>query len=319
MAFSKKTSIAFRLYSIKSILCCHDFVSGGVVKHRVAPIEYAFMSGPAPFNPLCLGAEATTLVGCFDTHPRGNPSSDTSLHPATIAFTVYAKVADAVAFVTTREPGPTAAFAGTVVVIELALLVVMFAVAPPIFTEAPANPEPLTVTGVPADAEVGVTDVMAGAGGDRTVKAKVAVGKVPTVTTPPPTEAAVAFLGTLVVMTVPVLLVIVAGSPPIVTVAPLRDAPVITITVSAVPLVGVAVVIEGCAAGGGLITAKAIEAGASPGTLTTTPPPEAAVAPAGTLVVMTVPVLPVTPAARPPMVTVAPDILAPLMTISVPG
>lgn len=253
------------------------------------------------------------------THPRGKPSSDTSLHPAIIALMVYAKDADAVALVTTSLPGPTTAFAGTMVVIEVALLVVMLAVAPPMFTEAPAKPDPLMVTGVPADAESGATDVMVGAGGARTVKAKVAVGKVPTVTTKPPTEAAVAFLGTLVVMTVPVLLVIVAGSPPIVTFAPVRDVPVIMTTVSAAPLGGETEVIVGAAGGGGSRTVKAMDAGASPATVTTTPPPEAAVAPAGTLVVITVPVLPVTPAARPPMVTVAPAILAPIMTTGAPG
>ena len=64
---------------------------------------------------------------------------------------------------------------------------------------------------------------------------------------------------------------------------------------------------------------KAKVAGARPGTVTTMPPTDAAVAVEGTLVVMTVPVLPVTPAARPPTVTVAPDILAPLMTIGVLG
>ena len=64
---------------------------------------------------------------------------------------------------------------------------------------------------------------------------------------------------------------------------------------------------------------KAMVAGVRPVTVATIPPTEAAVAVAGTLVVITDPVLLATEAARPPMVTIAPAKLAPLIVTWVPG
>lgn len=159
------------------------------------------------------------------------PSSDTSSHPATTAFTAKAKDADAVALVTTNVPAPTAAFAGTVVVIEVALLVVMLAVTPPILTEAPVKPDPLIITVAPADADAGVTCEMVGADGAtgeelNTEKENNAGASPGTVTTTPP-PAAVAPAGTLVVMVVPVLLEMPAAWPPMVTFAPAKLAPFI--------------------------------------------------------------------------------------------
>lgn len=257
----------------------------------------------------------------MEKQPRGTPSSETSEHSAEAAIIANAIDADAVEFklVITMLVVPGAALTGMFVKMEFALLVVIFAGMPPMVTEAPASPDPLMVIGVPAEPEVGVTAMLLGAGSARTVKAAVAGANVPTLTTTPPTDVAVAALGTLVVITVPLLLATVASRPPIRTVAPVRKVPVIVTTVLAVPVDGDTEAIAGAAWGGGSCTVKAKVAGVRPATVATMPPTEAAVAVGGTLVVMARPVLLAITAARPPMVTPAPAKFAPLMVTCVPG
>lgn len=175
----------------------------------------------------------------MDTHPRGKPSTDMSAHAAVSGgLTVNADGAEEVELVTTIVVCPAAALAGTLVEMEVALPAVIAAATPPMVTVAPLNPVPVMVTGVPAEPEAGVTAMILGAGSARTVKAAVAGGNAPTVTTTPPTEAAVAVPGTLVVIVVPLLLVTVVLKPPIRTVAPVREVPAMVTMVPAVPLDG---------------------------------------------------------------------------------
>lgn len=253
----------------------------------------------------------------LDGFGRSWPSIDESPPPIGGAVTVKADdVAVPALVVTTMLATPRGAVAGMAVVIEDALLVVMAAAMPAIVTDAPARPVPLMVTGVfgaPADGE---TVLMVGGGGASTVKAKEAAVKVGTVTTtlPAPTVAAA---GTVAVITVPVF-VILAAVPPMVTVAPLKPDPLMVTVEPTAPLAGDTVLIIGAVAGGGARTVKAKLAGARPATVTTTLPAPT-VAADGTLVVIAEPVLPMTLAAAPPMVTLAPFKLAPLMVTPTPG
>jgi len=76
------------------------------------------------------------------------PSTDTSA-PWGIAVTVKSLELLPDAVVTMSLPAPVGALAGTDVVIDVALLTVMFAATPPIVTVAPVNPDPLIVSTVP--------------------------------------------------------------------------------------------------------------------------------------------------------------------------
>ena len=66
--------------------------------------------------------------------------------------------------VTTMFPAPTAAETGTNVVIWVALMVMMFAAAPPLVTDAPVKLVPVMVTIVPATPDNGDTNVIVGGG-----------------------------------------------------------------------------------------------------------------------------------------------------------
>lgn len=131
------------------------------------------------------------------------------------------------ATVTTTLPGPTVAAAGTVAVIVFPLMEKM-AAAPPMVTVAALNPVPLMVTTEPADPEAGDTELIAGAaggGGAKTVKAAETGLKPATVTIRFPAPG-VAEAGTLVLIWVPLALIDAAvATPPMVTLAPARFAP----------------------------------------------------------------------------------------------
>ena len=154
------------------------------------------------------------------------PSIDMSA-PTTAAVTVKADETDPPPAVTTRFPEVTGALAGTVVVIVVALPVTTVAATPPMVTVAPVRPVPVIVTGVPTWPDVGERRVITGAaagGGDATVNANDAAGAtfVVTTTLPKPT---IALLGTVVNICVPLLLIMFAAAPPIVTRAPAMFAP----------------------------------------------------------------------------------------------
>ena len=80
------------------------------------------------------------------------------------AKTVNAAVALPEELVTTMFPAPTAAETGTNVVIWVALMVMMFAAAPPMVTDAPVKLVPVMVTIVPATPDNGDTNVIVGGG-----------------------------------------------------------------------------------------------------------------------------------------------------------
>ena len=221
--------------------------------------------------------------------------------PTIAASTVKAAVAAGVtAVVTTTLPAPTTAFAGTVAVIDVALFSVTVAVAPPIVTSvALVRPEPLMVTTLPAAPEAGETELIVGGGGARTVKADVAAAKPVTVTTTLPAPNAAAD-GTVAVIVV-ALLVKVAAARPMVTVAPVKFEPLMVTVVPAAPVAGDTEVIAG-AASTGCWTVNA-EVAERPATVTTTFPAPTP-AEAGTLVLITEPLLLAMAAATPPIVTV---------------
>ena len=208
---------------------------------------------------------------------------------------------------------PNATPAGTLVVIEVALLVVTLAAMPPMVTDAPLSPVPAMVRTVFTNPVGGDTVLMTGGGGARTVNPIVPGVKVGTVTTTPPKEATVAVAGTLVVIWVALLILKFALMPPMVTdVTPEKFAPVRVTTVPGTPLVGDARLTVGAAGGGGASTVKPALAGARLATVTTMLT-DAAGAVDGTLVVIVDPVLLVMLAAIPPMVTLAPLKFAPLI------
>lgn len=282
-----------------------------VVIQRDGGIAQALTSGPAPFAPACTGPGTNALL---DGLARVTPSMLTS--PATAVVTVKAELAGVrPGTVTTTSPAPRVAPAGTVVAIEVALLVRMVAVAPPILTVAPVNAEPAMVTGVPTGPVNGVTLIIAGeagGGGATTVKGALAAVNPGTVTvTAPKPRAAPA--GTLVEIVVPLGLVNAADAPPMVTtLAPEKLAPVIVTGVPTDAESGAAVAMMGAAGGGGTRTVNDTLAAVNPETVTTTVPTPG-VAVAGTLVTIVDPVLLVIEAFAPPMVTVAPVKLAPLI------
>ena len=86
--------------------------------------------------------------GCLETAGRVMPSTDTSA-PCGMAVTVKSLELLPDAVVTMILPAPIAAPPGTDVVMDVALLAVMFAAAPPIVTVAPVKPVPAIVTTVP--------------------------------------------------------------------------------------------------------------------------------------------------------------------------
>ena len=86
--------------------------------------------------------------GCFDTLGRVIPSTDTSA-PCGMAVTVKSRELLPDEVMTTILPAPIAAPPGTDVVMDVALLAVMFAAAPPMVTVAPVKPVPVIVTTVP--------------------------------------------------------------------------------------------------------------------------------------------------------------------------
>ena len=102
---------------------------------------------------------------------------------------------------------------------------------------------------------------------------------------------------------------------PMVTLAPAKLVPEMVRAVPGVPLVTDRLLIVGGTVGAALTVKAADALGATP-VLTTTPPP---VAPAGTLVNICVPLLLLTLADMPPIVTLAPMRLAPLMVTGSPG
>lgn len=158
--------------------------------------------------------------------------------PGGVAVTVKADDALPALVVTTTFPAATGALAGTVVVIEVELLAPMVAATPPMVTAAPASPVPVIVTTVFIGAETGDTRLIAGAGaggGAVTVNAIVAAGVTLVVTTILPTPT-VALIGTLVNICVPLLFPAFAATPPMLTVAPARFAPVMVTAVPGAPL-----------------------------------------------------------------------------------
>ena len=95
-----------------------------------------------------------------------------------VAVTVKEMLAlGAVAVVTTMLPAPITALAGTLVVMEVAALLVIVAAALPMVTVAPTRFVPLIVTGVPAAPDDGATKKIAGeiATGGETVRVALAV------------------------------------------------------------------------------------------------------------------------------------------------
>ena len=127
--------------------------------------------------------------------------------------------------------------AGTAVVIEVALLVVMVAATPPIVTVAPARPAPVMVTTVPTVPALGASELIDGtAGGGATLTMNGALDVpilVVTATVPTP---GFALLGTLVIICVPLLFPALAITPPIMTVAPAKLVPNIVSGAFGVPL-----------------------------------------------------------------------------------
>jgi hypothetical protein len=105
------------------------------------------------------------------------------------------------------------------------------------------------VIGVPTGPLFGDTVLITGGSAAVTVKADVTGLKPVTVTTTPPTDAAVAVAGTLVLITVPLLLAITAAIPPTVTLAPLKLLPLMVRAVPAGPEIGNTELTVGCAGG----------------------------------------------------------------------
>ena len=161
--------------------------------------------------------------------------------------------------VTTTVAAETGTPDGTDVVIEFALLVEMIAAMPPNVTVAPARPDPVMVTTVPTVPVLGASkliDGTAGGGGALTMNGTLDV-PILVVTTTVPTPM-FALLGTLVIICVPLLFPALAITPPIMTVAPPRLAPIIVSGAFGVPLatdkldmVGGS---EGVGGGGGVTT-----------------------------------------------------------------
>ena len=145
-----------------------------------------------------------------------------------------------------------------------------------------------------------------------TVKADETATPFAVTTTFPAATGAVA--GTVVVIEVELLAAMVAATPPMVTLAPVRPVPVMVTIVPTWPDAGETRVITG---GGGLLTVNGnVAAGET--LVVTTMLPAPTVALPGTVVIICVPLLFAAFADAPPMVTLAPARLAPLMWTAAP-
>ena len=189
-------------------------------------------------------------LGCFDTLGRVIPSTDTSA-PGVTAITVKSLELLPDAVVTTSLPAPTGAPPGTDVVMDVALLAVMFAATPPIVTLAPVNPVPLMVTTVPGGPVCTEVELITGGTnvGAVTVNAIVAAGR-----TLPVTVMVVGpgvALGTVTKICVLLLPVTLAFDAPKLTAAPLRFVPLIVMRSSGAPLLGETLVMVGGDVAGG--------------------------------------------------------------------
>ena len=153
-------------------------------------------------------------------------------------------------------------------------------------------------------------------GGGLTVKGDEVVPPVVVTTTFPAATGALA--GTDVVIEVALPVVTVAGTPPMVTVAPLRPVPVMVTPVPAEPDAGETSVMTGAAAVGADVTVNANDAAGATVVLATMKPAPTIALP-GTVVFSCWPVLFVTSAAAPPMVIMAPARLVPLIVTAAPG
>ena len=167
---------------------------------------------------------------------RGMPSIETS--PATVGVTVNGDEIVPPVVVTTTLPAATMAPVGTVVVIDVKLLVETVAVAPPMVTEVGFERlVPVMVTMAPTCPDDGDTEVRVGAaatGAEITVNGLVAVGETLVLIsiTPKPT---VALFGTVanICWLVAVALAIAL---PIITVALAKFVPLMVTMVPGVPL-----------------------------------------------------------------------------------
>ena len=125
--------------------------------------------------------------------------------------------------------------------------------------------------------------------------------------------------GTDVVMDVALIAVMLAATPPMVTVAPVNPVPVIVMTVPAGPEIAVAVLITGAGAAGAPVTRKEPVPGGPTLVVTTKPALLFAGAAIGTVRAIRERLLVTTGAFNPPMVTVAPVRFRPRMTTVSPG
>ena len=153
-------------------------------------------------------------------------------------------------------------------------------------------------------------------GGGFTVKGEEVVP--PVVVTAIVPVATGALPGTDVVIEVALPVVTVAGTPPMVTVAPLRPVPVMVTPVPAEPDAGETSVMTGAAVVGADVTVNAIDAGGAT-VVVALMRPAPTVATAGTVVFICWPVLFDTVAAASPIMTIAPARLVPLIVTAVPG
>lgn len=157
---------------------------------------------------------------------------------------------------TTMLATPAGTFAGTVVVMVVEVIPVMFAVTPPMLTPAPVNPDPVMVKAVPICPERGDTVLITGAGvadGAVTAKAKVKSGAMPVVTVMPALLLG-RILGTFTTICVLLLVKTVALTPPILTWAPLKLRPLIVMVSFGAPLPGDTLLMVGGDVDGGATT-----------------------------------------------------------------
>ena len=151
------------------------------------------------------------------------------------------------AVVTTTSFAPTVP-AGVFAVIEVAVATILVAAVTPIFTVAPVKFVPVMVMEVPAASGPDVGDTLAIVGSATYVNALTLVAVPPTVVTATLCAPAVP-AGVFAVIEVAVATTLVAATPPIFTVAPIKLVPVIVIDVPPAigPEIGETVVIVGSA------------------------------------------------------------------------
>ena len=156
-------------------------------------------------------------------------------------------VATPPAVVTTISFAPTKP-AGVFAVIDVAVATTLVAATPPTFTVAPVKLVPVIVIDVPAVSGPDVGDTLAIVGRATYVNALALVAVPPTVVTATLCAPAVP-AGVFAVIEVAVATTLVAATPPIFTVAPVKLVPVIVIVVPPAtgPEIGVTVVIVGSA------------------------------------------------------------------------